>query len=133
MSQENVQILRRAFERWNSGDMDLTPDLIDPACEVRSPLSSVSGEPYRGIPGYRRWIADIADHFEEWKVQADEIRTLSDGRLLVLGSVHLRGRGSGVAFDQPVGWLIGVREGRLLHLTIYQDHADALKAVGLEE
>ena len=30
MSQENVEVIRRAFEAWNAGDMDTFRELCDP-------------------------------------------------------------------------------------------------------
>ena len=35
MSQENVEIVRAAFEAWNAGDMDAFRELYDPDVIVR--------------------------------------------------------------------------------------------------
>ena len=35
MSQENVEIVKAAFEAWNAGDMDALRDLCDPHVIVR--------------------------------------------------------------------------------------------------
>jgi ketosteroid isomerase-like protein len=54
-----------------------------------------------------------------------------EGRLLGLGKVHVRGRTSGVEFDQPMGWLFAFAAERLIELTTIPDHAQALEAAGL--
>src|SRR2546422_79861 len=71
MSPKNVEMLRRFIDRWNDGDAELALDVLDPEFELHSPFSSVAGEPYRGARGYREWIADITDQFEEWKMNID--------------------------------------------------------------
>ena len=48
MSQENVEMVRALADQWNAGVRSVPTELFDPAVEVESPFSSVSGEPYRG-------------------------------------------------------------------------------------
>jgi len=132
ISKQNVEVVHRAVETWNSASWDFALDLLDPDVEIHSPLSSVRGEPYLGVEGFREWIADVFDQFEVWETRLDEIRPVSEDRLLVLGSVHARGRGSGVELDWTTAMLVDFREGRVLRLTIYADRAEALKVVGLE-
>jgi ketosteroid isomerase-like protein len=51
--------------------------------------------------------------------------------VLVLGDLHMRGRESGIELDQPMGWLLTFRDGRLLRYEVYLDHLDARRAAGL--
>jgi ketosteroid isomerase-like protein len=106
------------------------PEIAHPDCVVRSTLTN---ETYHGYDGVRRWMAEIDDQFENWRVSIDQFRNASQGRLLALGAVHLRGRGSGVEFDQPMGWLLTFAGGLLIDLTTIPDHAQALEAAGLRE
>jgi ketosteroid isomerase-like protein len=122
-------MLRRFIDRWNDGDADLALDMLDPEFELHSPFSSLAGEPYRGARGYREWRADITDQFEKWEVNIDEIRTLSNDRLLAVGSAHVQGRGSGLEFDQPAAALVDFRDGRALRVRIYLSETDALQAL----
>ena len=43
MSQENVEVVKAAFEAWNAGDMDALRDLCDPDVIVRPMLSTEDG------------------------------------------------------------------------------------------
>jgi ketosteroid isomerase-like protein len=45
----------------------------------------------------------------------------------------MRGHGSGVEFNQPLGWVIEIREGKLRGLRFFLDPAEALQAAGLSE
>ncbi len=133
MSQENVEIVRRANAMWNSGDRTLVLDMVDPKVEIHSPLSSVTGVPYRGLDGVRQWMADLDDQFAVWETRLEETDAVSVDRILVSGTVHARGRASGVELEWPTAMVVDFREGRLLSLTIYGNRAEARKAVGLVE
>jgi hypothetical protein len=51
-------------------------------------------------------MAEIDDQFEDWHASIDEFRDAAADQLLGLGTIHLRGRASGVEFDQPMAWLL---------------------------
>lgn len=69
--------------------------------------------------------------FEEWHLSIDEFRDASQEQLLGLGTIHLRGHGGGVEFDQPVGWLFTFAGERLMSITTFPDRAQAFAAAGL--
>jgi ketosteroid isomerase-like protein len=129
---ENVEIATQMFIWWNLAD-HAEPNFaaIDPGVEGHTPLSSTQGGPYRGHEGVRRWIADIDNQFEEWYSRPDEFRELEDGRVLVLGDLHMRGRGSGIELDQPMGWILSFRDGRMYRYEVFPDPTEALRAAGL--
>jgi ketosteroid isomerase-like protein len=69
----------------------------------------------------------------EIRIVAEEIRDLGD-RVLVLGRIEGRGRGSGVPVDAPLGFVVNVRGGKMSRTRGYVDHGEALRAmvVGME-
>jgi ketosteroid isomerase-like protein len=123
---QNAQLLERLVELWNSGAD--APELLDPQIEVRTPFSSVTGKPYRGLAGYREWRADIAEQFESWEMHLEEVRALSETCLLTRGFARVRGRGSGIEFDQPAVGVVDFSDGRVARIGIYLSEADALAA-----
>jgi ketosteroid isomerase-like protein len=132
MASEDLEALRRAFERWNSGDREVDLETIDPEVELHSPLASTRGAPYRGHEGVLQWLADIDGQFEVWELQVDEWRELEDGRVLGIGAIHAQGRGSGVKLDQPMSWLFSFRDAKVIRYDAFYDHAEGLRAAGLE-
>jgi ketosteroid isomerase-like protein len=54
-------------------------------------------------------------------------------RVLMLGQVEGRGNGSGVPVNMPLAQVYDFRDGKVCRIRSYLDHAEALKAVGLEE
>jgi ketosteroid isomerase-like protein len=130
MSQENVEIVRRVWERWNAGERKIDSEVTHPDLVIHSAMTK---SVYRGYEGLRRWQAEIDDQFENWRLSIDQFREASDGRLLVLGAVHFRGRTSGVEFDQPMGWLVTFAGGQVIEFRNIADQAEALEAAGLSE
>jgi ketosteroid isomerase-like protein len=128
---ENLELVKRAFERWNAGDRELDYDTIDPEVELHTPLGSTRGEPYRGHDGFRQWLSDIDDQFEVWELRPSEWRVLEGDRVLGLGEIHARGRGSGIELDQPLAWLFSFKDGRLWRYEVFYDHDEALSKLGL--
>jgi ketosteroid isomerase-like protein len=123
--------VRRLFERWNAGDRSIPPADLDPAVELESPLSSVLGRPYRGQAGIAQWIRDVDEQFAEWRLRVDDVREVGNA-VIAIGGIHLRGRNSGVALDQPGAWVVEFgSDHRITRVRIYLEADAALKAVGI--
>jgi ketosteroid isomerase-like protein len=96
-------------------------------------VTQLLGRTDHGPEGLRRWFREIEEQFDEWIVTVAEWRDAGD-LVAALGSVRLRGRGSGVAFDAPVGLLFEIQGGKLSRLETFVDSpSSALEVVGLRE
>jgi ketosteroid isomerase-like protein len=129
MSRENVELVKSWFERWNRGERDFSEAEVHADVLVISRLQS---EPFRGREGLLRWFQEIDEQFQEWELVGEDWRDAGD-RVVVLGQVRLRGMESGVAFDQPTGWLFELKDGKLLLLRNFVRPEEALEAAGLRE
>ena len=127
--QQNLQTLRSLIELWRDVDLRVAADVldrvdgglldrIDADFEIRSPLSSVTGDPYRGLEGLRRWLGDIGEQFAVWEAREHQIRTLAEDRFLIVNSIHAQGRESGVELDWTAAELAEFSEGRLRSLMV---------------
>jgi len=67
------------------------------------------------------------------EVESQELRDVGDDRVVLLGRFRLRGPSSRSVFEEPVGYVFTVRDGKLVGAVDYLNHEEALKAVGLEE
>jgi hypothetical protein len=64
MSQENVELLRRALEEWNRGERSEARVRAFWHSDVEFlPRRSATEGPYRGIDGVERFIADTDETF----------------------------------------------------------------------
>ena len=107
------QRIREGFARWNRGEHTFDQEWVHPDVEIHSAVGVVSGTVYRGREGLARWVSDMEEVFDEWQLEIDDLDEVKPGRVLGIGSVHLRGRGSGAPVDQPCAWLLDHADGLL--------------------
>ena len=119
------EFIRDLFDRWNRGVREIKPDEIAPEAVVRSALT---GRAYSGYEGIAEWMSEIDDQFDDWKVTIEEMEGLPEDRVLAIGHVHFRGRGSGVEFDQAIGWLLSFDGDRITEMVNFSDPESARNA-----
>jgi uncharacterized protein len=90
------------------------------------------GGGYRGREGVERFQADTRENWEEIQTLPEEFRDLGD-RVLVLGRLKGRGKGSGAPVDAPLTSIYDFRGGRIWRARHYLDRAEGLLAAGLSE
>src|SRR5882762_5413549 len=102
MSQENVEIVKRALGAYNARDVDLIAAYVTADFEWFPALpGTVERDGYRGREGIEMYLGESGDTWETLRVLGDEFRDLSE-RVLVLGRAEGRGRGSGVEVSSPL-------------------------------
>ena len=121
------EVIRETWRRWNAGERELFPELIDPELEVHSHLT---GGVYRGEERVREWMAEIDQQFDGWELAIDRIRMPTEGRALVRGSIRGHGSASGIELDEPAAWIVELRGGRILevHNFVGRDAIEAAEA-----
>jgi ketosteroid isomerase-like protein len=133
MSQENVDVVRRALEAYEGGDVEEMLSYIDSDGELHSAIvGGAEGNVYRGHEGFRGWHADSSESFEELRNEWSEFRDLGE-RVVCLGRVKARGRGSGMELDSQIGFVFTVRRGKVVRAEGFLSRAEALEAAGLSE
>jgi len=131
MSQENQDAFRRGTEAISRGDVVDIPELVHPEA-VFEPLRSGTEGPFVGHEGMRRFIADTEEMFEIFEISYTDVRDLGD-RLVAIGSIRMRARGSGVEADVRSAAVVDYREGLLWRYKDYGEPRLALSAAGLRE
>jgi ketosteroid isomerase-like protein len=131
MSQENVDRLRVAYERF--GTDGLTMDLLTDDVEFRQPDEIGGGEGvYHGRDGVVRGVQQLLDVFDELRAEPEEFFVARD-YVVVFVRLRGRGKGSGAPIDVPQAHVWRFRGGQVDLWHAYFDRDEALKAVGLEE
>ena len=133
MSQENVEIITRMYEAWNSGDIEALADVFDAAVEVHPALSTfLASSVYRGHDGVAAWYAET---FEPWaEMRAEPQRFLDAGeRTVVVVGLHARVPGGEVELAGEIAHVVTIRDGKIVRLDGYDSPEAALGAVGLEQ
>lgn len=129
MSQEIVEIARELNMAFRRGDWGAVAKVLDPDVLVRTDPRWPEQRIYGGGP----YLAFMRSTTELWGSDAriEEMVDLGD-RLLIRLAWSTSGDHSGVKGTLDYSELVTYREGRVIFIEMFLDHADALKAVGLE-
>jgi ketosteroid isomerase-like protein len=99
VSQENVEIVRRALEAWQRDDLDTWLSSTDRTIEWHTALGRLvegAESAYRGHEGMRRFWHIYPTELESFAVEAEQLRDVGDDRVVLLGKFRWRGRASGI-------------------------------------
>ena len=130
MSEENVEIARRAIEAWNAGDMDRLRDLYDPDAVYATPSDWIGG-PYVGRDAIMEQFRELRD---VWQDDSSFGRPeLLDAGDRVVVQVDFHGDTRGLPLTTEVAWVYTLREGLITRLEFFRSRAEALEAAGLSE
>jgi ketosteroid isomerase-like protein len=133
MSQENVEIVRQAYEAFNLRDLDALAELAEPdwVMDWSRSIGPQRGV-YRGRAGAEAWIAAISEAFESFEILPLEYLGAGD-RIVIPTRVKGRGRGSGIVVDAAGVTLWELERGKVVRLTLFGTRHEALEAAGLKE
>jgi ketosteroid isomerase-like protein len=134
MPSENVEVVRHLVKANRSGDLESAIEtalaLTDPRIEFQSVMAAVKPETYRGHDGLRRYFGELADSWEEWRMDPEEVFDAGPDTVIAVFSSHLVGKGSGVAVGARRAMVCSMCEGKVLRARVYPSREQALEAVG---
>jgi ketosteroid isomerase-like protein len=108
MSQQNVEVVRRAYNAYLSGNYETALAAYHP--EVVFDVT-VLGSVYRGREGVAKAIRRWTGTWSDWKVEVEELIDAGD-RVLAVVRASGRGKGSGVDVAQRTFWTFSLRAAR---------------------
>jgi ketosteroid isomerase-like protein len=133
MSLENVELVRRGFEAFNSGDIDRILAFTGADFEIDVP-PGLSAEPdtYRGPEGVRRYFHTFDEAMDEVRFHADRSWEAEES-VVVDARVTARGKQTAIPVEQRAAQVWTIRGGRVVRIRAYALLSEALESVGLEE
>ena len=131
MSQENVEIVKRATEFLERRDWQGMTDLFDPNVELYGTVGGLEeGQILRGlIEITQAFDTENEDVWDEHRLEPQEFIDAGD-RVVVLLREYQRGKGSGVELVIDTATIVDVRDGRIVRMQGYMNPAEALEAAG---
>jgi uncharacterized protein len=133
MSQENVEMARRAYAAFNRGDSEgMVADIAPDFEYVTTGAIPGVGGVYRGPEGLSRFLESFWGEFDEPGL---EVRELIEAEDQVLAGLTFQGRGkqSGVATTWDIWHVWTVRGGKVVRGQAFTSREQALEAAGLRE
>jgi ketosteroid isomerase-like protein len=133
MSQENVEVYRRAVAAWNAGDLDAFLNSVSPDWEFRTTETFPDFKPvYRGPAGANEFWETLREPWEEFHIEIVGLRSVGE-RVVGLLKFYGRGRKSGVKTTLEVAHIATVVNGRIAGVRGFLSHREAFEAAGLSE
>jgi ketosteroid isomerase-like protein len=132
MARKNVEIVRRAHEALNAGNLDELVTLCHREFQLDMSDRVLNPAIYQGHDGIRQFYSEVQDVWERYVWEPEELR---DEGVVVVALLRTkgRGRGSGVEIDRKTAMIWTLRGGKALGLRFYRDPQQALEAVVLRE
>lgn len=131
MSQQNVEIVRCAFEAFVAGDLTPLMESLHPDVEWKQVEEP---EPRYGYIGVREAIAQWDEMFDEPRYEAEEYIDAGD-QVIVLIKIGGRGKTSGADVEMSSYHVFTLDQGKVIRMHEFGPgkRAEALEAVGLTE
>jgi ketosteroid isomerase-like protein len=133
MLQENVEIVKRCMRFWETRDLSLARELLDPNIEFDLSRNVLNPAIYRGISGVEQMVTVIDDDWDEFCADPDEFVDAGDQ---VVAAVIIKGTGpgSGVEVSMRLFQVWTLRDSKVVRVVGgFRDRQEALEAMGLTE
>jgi ketosteroid isomerase-like protein len=132
MSEENVEIVRKAIEAANRRDLAMARGLWRSDAEVdwsrsQGPLKGI----YRGREEIENFLNEFWSTFEKVELNPHGF-TQAGSDVVVPNTAHLQGR-EGIEVIARATLVYTVEGGQITRLRMFQERAEALEAAGLSE
>jgi len=132
MSQENVELVKRFIGAFNERELETFAAMTTPDFEWTTSMMAVEGEVFHGREGIDTYFERMREVWDEFRGFAEDYRDLGE-RVLWIGQLVGRGRGSGVSVSAPLAIVFDVRGESISRMHSYLSHDEALRATGLAE
>jgi hypothetical protein len=134
MSQENVEVVKRAIAALNDHDVESYLAWCTADVQMETPVTPIEGV-YEGADGVRRYFADIFELFPDFRVTIERLEPVGVDRVLGFLRLKVSGRASGITLggDIPSANVWDFTDGKIKRVRIFLNRREALEAVGLSE
>ena len=132
MSEENVEIVRNRYARYNAGER--RPDLgfWHEDAEYHAAREDPDSAIHRGIDAIRRQFERWHEAYPDLKVEPLEAKGKGD-RVFLWVRFAGHGATSGVPMEMELAHVYTMRDGKAARVVEYMDRKEALEAAGLSE
>ena len=131
MSEENVEVVRAAYDAFNRRDWAAMFRDMHPDFELTIQRAPDPG-PHRGRKEARARIEDMVAAYEAVSYELDDLRE-SGEQVVALIRVRVRPKGTTAEIENRVGHVWTLRDGTIVSMHAFPKRDQALEAAGLRE
>ena len=132
MSEENVEIVRRGFAAWESGNPAAMLENFDEDVVSRRMAPLIDSHTHHGHDGVIQMIAEWLEPYDHFSSHADEFIDAGD-RVVVRVPQEARLAGSDQLITGTFWFLLELQSEKVIRLEIYGERMQAFKAAGVRE
>jgi ketosteroid isomerase-like protein len=133
MSEENVEVVRRAWQAWRAGGIDAALKYFDAKIEWQVRPDLPDADIYRGHEGVQDLLARFDDVVEDMWWRPEGFIPAGDDRVVAPLRWGGRGKGSDIEFEESETWTYTVRGSKIVRVEEFATKEQALEAAGLSE
>ena len=132
MSQENVEVVKRAIAAVNARDIAAYLACCTLDIELHTPTVALTGV-YEGPAGIRRFFEDVEDAAPNFRLNLERVCAIGSDQVLAFLDITASGRASGLPAGTPTANVYELVDGKVRRVRIFADRQQALEAVRLPE
>ncbi len=118
-------------DAFNRGEDLVALGAIADDFEYVNPPDAIESGTRRGQDGWTTAIGVVFEPYDDVQVEVDDLLDAGPGRVLILGRLVVRGRGSGMRMDRELSYLWTFRDGVATRMEWFWGHEAGLRAAGL--
>jgi hypothetical protein len=124
-----MEAMTRLAEGFERKDWPAVLAELDPEVEI----DDADIPEATGMDSFRVWMARWDEAWGSWHPEDIELRPADHEQAIALFTMVAKGRGSGLELKRADAMVASFRGGKVVKLGYYNDQAQALRAVGLED
>jgi ketosteroid isomerase-like protein len=132
MSEENVEVVQRAFKAVMDADRGTAVEYLHPEVEVYD-FDIPDAGAYCGHDEFFEWLKRWGESWETWRVEDLEVRAAGGDQVIALFRMIARGGGSGLEVERLDAIVYRLKGAKIVRIEYFNDQEKALEAAGLSE
>jgi ketosteroid isomerase-like protein len=112
-------LVRRAWDAYDRGDIEATLAIFDPAVLIHVPVNMANAGNHHGKEGFVAWLAQWNEAWESFTATVIGVETVGERHVLTQISQSGVGRGSGVEVTMQTGWVFELADGLCTYLSVH--------------
>ena len=130
MSRANLELVRRNNDAYNARDLTAYLDTVAESVKFESRFSAMDRVIYRGHDDLRRYFVELDEVWSRYEMRLERMVSAGD-HVVMLCHLFAIGRESNLKLEEHPGVVFTLEQGKIVEISAYPTHAEALEALGL--
>ena len=126
----SLDAVRRIYSEFDRGGEGLAA-LLHPDFQIEMHTVFLDDRVYKGEKGFEKWRGDMEELFQSNSFSPEGLRSVADGRWVVLGRLQITQKDDAGELDVPLAHVLEQRDRKVAAVTVYSEISAALESVGL--